>query len=114
MPLLFSYGTLQFPQVQKDTFGRLLDGDSDALVGYSRTMIEITNPDVLASSGERFHPIVRRSNKASDRVEGRVFEVSEEELIRADSYEVSDYVRERVNLASGRGAWLYVKSETPV
>jgi len=114
MPLLFSYGTLQFPRVQKDTFGRLLDGEPDALIGFSRTLIEITDPGVLASSGERFHPIVRRSHNASDRVDGRVFEVSEDELIQADSYEVSDYVRERVDLASGRAAWLYVKLENSV
>jgi len=30
---LFSYGTLQQENVQKQTFGRLLDGTPDALVG---------------------------------------------------------------------------------
>jgi len=33
MPLLFSYGTLQQQSVQQSTFGRLLTGRSDALVG---------------------------------------------------------------------------------
>ncbi len=114
MPLLFSYGTLQFSQVQKDTFGRLLDGEADALVGFSRTMIEITDPDVLKSSGERFHPIVLRTNNVTDRVEGKVFKISDAELMRADKYEVSDYVRESVILESGRVAWLYVDSLKPV
>jgi hypothetical protein len=33
MPLLFSYGTLQQEGVQRATFGRLLKGSADALVG---------------------------------------------------------------------------------
>ena len=110
MPLLFSYGTLQLPKVQNDTFGRLLDGEADELVGFSRRMIEITDPAVLASSGVQFHPVVTRSNNPSDRIAGLVFDISNEELLRADSYEVSDYKRETVYLASGRSAWLYVKS----
>lgn len=94
-----------------DTFGRLVDGETDALLGFSRTMIEITDPDVLASSGERFHPVVTRSNGTSEQIKGKVFDLSEEDLLLADSYEVSDYKRERVNLASGRSAWLYVNSK---
>ncbi|MEQ1493458.1 MAG: hypothetical protein ABL932_23225, partial [Terricaulis sp.] len=58
---LFSYGTLQSPNVQLGTFGRFLDGEPDALVGFKRELVEITDPDVLAKSGERFHPIVMRS-----------------------------------------------------
>lgn len=57
---LFSYGTLQQENVQLATFGRRLDGVADTLPGFERTMIEITDPEVLATSGERFHPIVRR------------------------------------------------------
>jgi hypothetical protein len=34
MALLFSYGTLQQPDVQRATFGRLLRGEPDALVGF--------------------------------------------------------------------------------
>jgi hypothetical protein len=32
--LLFSYGTLQRDEVQLSSFGRLLDGEDDAMVGY--------------------------------------------------------------------------------
>jgi gamma-glutamylcyclotransferase (GGCT)/AIG2-like uncharacterized protein YtfP len=110
MPHLFSYGTLQLQQVQRDTFGRLLDGQADALVGFSKSMVEITDAQVLESSGERFHPIVTRSDNPDDRVTGMVFEVTQKELLRADAYEVEDYRRERVRLASGREAWLYVKA----
>ena len=32
--LLFSYGTLQQDEVQLSSFGRLLDGEDHAMVGY--------------------------------------------------------------------------------
>lgn len=106
---LFSYGTLQLPDVQRATFGRLLDGAPDALVGFKRAMVEITDPDVLAKSRERFHPIVTRSRDVDDRVEGAVFAITPAELAAADAYEVSDYERVEAELASGLRAWVYVQ-----
>ncbi|GLQ19638.1 gamma-glutamylcyclotransferase family protein [Algimonas porphyrae] len=108
MEHLFSYGTLQLPAVQRDTFGETVAGRADALVGYRRDMIEITDPDVLALSGECFHPVVHRTDDPDDRVAGMVFALTAEQLARADAYEVDDYVRARVTLASGQQAWLYV------
>jgi hypothetical protein len=108
---LFSYGTLQLENVQRETFGRLLDGEADALVGYRRELVEITDPDVLAKSGERFHPIVMRSGDAADRVAGTVFLITQDELLAADGYEVSDYQRVSAELASGLTAWVYVKRD---
>jgi gamma-glutamylcyclotransferase (GGCT)/AIG2-like uncharacterized protein YtfP len=107
--LLFSYGTLQLESVQRSSFGRRLEGVSDAMTGYTQTLVEITDPDVLAASGERFHPIVSPSDDPSDAVAGTVFRISAEELAAADRYEVADYRRVRVRLASGRDAWAYVK-----
>ena len=107
MPLLFSYGTLQQQSVQQSTFGRLLTGRSDALVGYSQSLLRIEDAAVLAASGLSHHPIVRFSGDASDRVEGTVFEVSNAELAQADAYEVSDYQRVLAPLASGAQAWVY-------
>jgi gamma-glutamylcyclotransferase (GGCT)/AIG2-like uncharacterized protein YtfP len=106
---LFSYGTLQQENVQLATFGRLLKGAADALVGFKQELVEITDPDVLAKSGKRFHPIVSRSDNDADRVTGTVFEISAEELAAADRYEVDDYERIAVTLASGAGAWVYVQ-----
>lgn len=106
---LFSYGTLQLESVQRAQFGRLLEGAADALVGFRREMVEITDPDVLAKSGERFHPIVIRSNDQADRVPGMVFEITPHELAQADAYEVDDYERIEAELASGLMAWVYVK-----
>lgn len=108
--LLFSYGTLQQENVQRATFGRQLAGEPDALPGYARTMVEITDPEVLATSGERFHPIVSRSGDPADSVTGTVFRITEAELVAADNYEVSDYRRISVRLASGLDAWVYVKA----
>lgn len=105
----FSYGTLQLESVQRAQFGRLLGGVPDELMGFAQTMVEITDPDVLAKSGERFHPIVTRSGNAVDRVGGMVFEITAAELAAADSYEVSDYERVEAELASGLRAWVYVK-----
>jgi Gamma-glutamyl cyclotransferase, AIG2-like len=107
---LFSYGALQQAQVQQATFGRLLAGQVDALPGYRQTMVEITDPEVLATSGERFHPIVAASLDPADEVAGTAFMITEAELAAADAYEVSDYKRVAVRLKSGRDAWVYVKT----
>lgn len=110
MEQLFSYGTLQLDSVQRATFGRLLDGRADAMPGYRTEMLEITDPGVLAKSGERFHPVVMPSPDPADTVEGKVFAVTPEELAHADAYEVADYKRVSVRLVSGIDAWVYVKA----
>ena len=107
--LLFSYGTLQQEEVQRASFGRALEGIRDALRGWRREMLEITDPGVLAKSGQRFHPIIVPGD-AADRVEGTAFAITPDELATADRYEVSDYTRIAVTLASGRAAWVYVKA----
>ena len=107
---LFSYGTLQQENVQKTLFGRTFAGTPDALPGYASRMLEITDPDVLAASGERFHPVVSRTGDPQDRVPGTVFVITTDELESADRYEVSDYRRVSVVLASGTEAWAYIKA----
>ena len=108
MPLLFSYGTLQQKDVQLSTFGRLLEGRPDALLGYARSMIEVGAADVVARSGKTHHPIVAFTGNSEDRVSGSVFEISDSELESADAYEVDAYKRVLGPLASGRRAWVYV------
>jgi len=107
---LFSYGTLQLEQVQCETFGRQLEGNAGALLGFKQTLLEITDPEVLKISGERFHPIVVTSLDPTDTVAGTVFWITPEELAAADNYEVSDYQRVEACLASGGRAWVYVKA----
>ncbi|MFC3031627.1 gamma-glutamylcyclotransferase family protein [Pseudoalteromonas fenneropenaei] len=110
MPLLFSYGTLQLPQVQLDTFGRLLTGTPDFLLGYQIQQVEITDEAVLKSSGQRYHPILYRGNE-SDSVSGTVFEITQKELEQADGYEVGDYQRVEAPLQSGNHCWVYVAAD---
>ena len=86
--LLFSYGTLQQENVQLSSFGRLLDGTPDAMPGWRRGEIEITDPEVIRTSGKRFHPIVEPSGDAADEVAGTVFRITAAELAAADAYEV--------------------------
>lgn len=105
---LFSYGTLRQPSVQLANFGRLLEGREDALEGYALSMIEITDPQVIAVSGSTRHPLVRRTGRPQDRVEGVVFRVTAAEIEAADAYEVADYVRVTAILASGLEAEVYV------
>jgi gamma-glutamylcyclotransferase (GGCT)/AIG2-like uncharacterized protein YtfP len=104
--LLFSYGTLRLPDVQMALFGRLIQGEEDAMVGWSQRIIEITDPDVIAKSGTRWHPLVEPSEHPEDAVAGLVFAITEADLASADAYEV-DYRRRAVALRSGRQAWFY-------
>ncbi len=107
---LFSYGTLQQEDVQRASFGRLLTGTADAMPGYRQAMLEITDPEVIRTSGKRFHPVVTPSGDPEDSVPGTLFTITPAELAAADAYEVSDYTRVAVRLASGTEAWVYVKA----
>ena len=106
--LLFSYGTLREPDVQRATFGREIDGRPDAIVGYHLDYVTITDPHVIAPSGSDRHPILKPTDRADAAVEGMVFEISEADLAAADEYEVDDYRRITVPLRSGGEAWVYV------
>ena len=108
MQLLFSYGTLQHPSVQLETFGRLLEGSDDALPGYTVDYAEIADPRVVELSGISVHPVVRETGNPLDKVVGRLLRVTDDELEAADEYEVSLYRRIAVVLASGKTAWVYV------
>jgi len=109
---LFSYGTLRYETVQIATFGRKLAGHEDTLPCYCLKKLQITDPDVIAKSGEDVHSIIEYSGNPKDQVHGMVFQVSLEELHQADQYEVSDYKRILVQLCSGTSAWVYVSKKT--
>jgi len=107
MPLLFSYGTLQEEAVQLSTFGRLLRGAPDDLVGFEQSLLKVEDPGFVAASGKAEHAIVRFNGRDDSRVRGMVFEVSDDELARADRYEPAGYTRVAATLASGKRAWVY-------
>jgi gamma-glutamylcyclotransferase (GGCT)/AIG2-like uncharacterized protein YtfP len=108
--LLFSYGTLQDKAVQLANFGRELTGQPDAMLAYVQSWVEITDPQVLATSGKTHHPIVAPTEEKGASVAGMVFQINASELAAADAYEVSDYQRVEVDLASGQTAWVYVQA----
>jgi gamma-glutamylcyclotransferase (GGCT)/AIG2-like uncharacterized protein YtfP len=108
MQLLFSYGTLQHPSVQLETFGRLLEGTDDALPGYAIGRTAIHDRRVVELSGLAVHPVVRPTGNPLDKVVGRALWVTDDELEASDEYEAPQYRRIAVALASGRTAWVYV------
>lgn len=114
MPLLFSYGTLQLEPVQLDTFGRRLAGSPDELVGFEKSFVEIADPEVVRTSGQTHHPIVKPTSREADRVAGMVFEITDTELESADEYEEEQYRRVEVILGSGTRAWVYVDARVVV
>ncbi|MFM2482185.1 gamma-glutamylcyclotransferase family protein [Celerinatantimonas sp. YJH-8] len=107
MEMLFSYGTLQLENVQKETFGRLLTGTKDVLLGYVLSEIRIKDQDVIQKSGTDIHPILKYTGINSDQVEGTIFQITEDELHQADTYEVDEYTRIKGNFKSGISAWIY-------
>jgi gamma-glutamylcyclotransferase (GGCT)/AIG2-like uncharacterized protein YtfP len=100
MPFLFSYGTLREDGVQRSTFGRLLRGQSDELVGFEPSLVR---------AGETHHANVTFHGSDDRRVPGTVSEITDAELAAADEYEKrAAYERITAKLASGKRAWVYV------
>lgn len=107
---VFAYGTLQLPDVQTSLFDRVVPTIDDSLPGFHLEWLQITDPEVIATSGSDWHPLLRRG-EASDVVEGAYLVLDDVELAAADSYEVDDYVRVGVTLSSGVDAWVYLSRD---
>jgi gamma-glutamylcyclotransferase (GGCT)/AIG2-like uncharacterized protein YtfP len=106
MQNLFSYGTLQFQDIQQTLFQRTLQGMHDQLKGYRKTTLEIPDHDGRIAS----YPVIDRTENPLDIVEGMVFEITEREMQQADDYEGDSYTRIAITLASGRQAWVYIRA----
>ncbi|MER6951334.1 gamma-glutamylcyclotransferase family protein [Nonomuraea sp. NPDC000554] len=111
--VLFSYGTLRQREVQLSVFGREVAGTPDRLPGYRLSTVEITDPQVIAVSGATHHPILEATGDAADVVDGTALRLTEDELTAADAYEVDDYQRALVPLASGLHGWVYAAGHNP-
>lgn len=105
---IFSYGTLQQPEVQRAIFGHELVGQEDILPGYRIGTVPISNAEVVRLSGTAQHPGLIHTDDSNDRVPGVALAVTSGELTAADAYEAADYVRVAVTLASGTAAFVYV------
>ncbi len=105
--LLFTYGTLRYPQVQRETFGRLVPSEEDVLTGFRLEYADIEDAHVVGLSGIAVHPILRETGDPRDTIVGAVLSLTADEVDAADEYEVALYHRVRVTLGSGRSAWVY-------
>ncbi|MCC6487845.1 MAG: gamma-glutamylcyclotransferase [Candidatus Hydrogenedentes bacterium] len=94
--LLFAYGSLLNPLVQRSVIGREIKGTPDRLFGFKKTTLR---------DGDEQYPNLSQDPQAN--VEGQVLEISDAELGRIDLYEGDLYVRRRVTLASGTQTWVY-------
>jgi len=108
---LFSYGTLQLPQVQRAVYGRVLEGRPDALAGWALRPFEIQDAEVVRLSGLAVHTIAQWTGNGEDRIPGQVFTLTAEELEATDRYEVDSYGRVEAELESGMTAFLYVAAD---
>lgn len=100
MEYLFSYGTLQDPQVQEYIFGRILDGGPDTAPGFKK----------MENAVYGRYPLVIRTDNPEDKVEGMAYEVNDADLKKADIYETRAYKREKFRLESGEEAWIYIEN----
>jgi hypothetical protein len=109
---LFAYGTLRQPEVQRATFGRLLEGRSDALSGYRLEPLDIGDERVIALSGLAVHQAARPTGDPDDFITGTLFLITAAELAAADGYEVEEMIRIEARLVSGATAWVYVRASS--
>jgi len=110
MPLLFAYGTLQQESVQRSVFGRRLRGSPDELIGFDRSLVDVSDPRFATGDSTSLYPIVRWSGGTEARVGGTVYELSDADLANADLYEPPPYQRIQTVLASGKQAWVYAEN----
>jgi gamma-glutamylcyclotransferase (GGCT)/AIG2-like uncharacterized protein YtfP len=97
MEKIFTYGTLQDPSIQQHVIDRLLgDGTPDTLRGY-----KIAKLNGIHATYNIILPATQQS------VDGRVYEVTADELAQIDTYEGDAYMRVSVTLQSNTRAWVY-------
>ena len=97
---LFTYGTLQKEEVQRALFNRKLKGNRDALMGY------LLSEEKLMGQ----YPVILQTGKKKDSVTGKVYNITNLELYKADAYETQAYKRIMVQLVSGKIAWTYIEN----
>ena len=91
MNKLFVYGTLLNDSIQQYILGRKIEGQESVLVGFKQGN--------WAS--------YLRIEEGEGTVEGKVLEISDTELARADVYEGNAYRRVKAKTESGEEVWVY-------
>lgn len=102
MEKIFAYGTLKNKDVQENIFGRILKGTPEIIVGYVLKEIHIEEEFGLTQ-----YPIIMETQNPEDHINGMVYELTFEEVMKADTYEGLHYKRIQVKLQSDEMAWAY-------
>ena len=97
---LFTYGTLQNPEIQRIVMDRELTGKKDTLIGY-----RLEHEKVLGR-----YPAVIHTGNPKDKVRGMVYKTSFRDLFLCDEYEGTHYKRIRETLNSGLESWVYIEN----
>ncbi|RXG13367.1 gamma-glutamyl AIG2-like cyclotransferase [Leeuwenhoekiella aestuarii] len=103
MAFLFTYGSLQNIKIQKELFGRKLEGKKDILKKYRLGTIKIPENHPQAKT----YFIAIYTGDKYDQIAGSVYELQDFELALADEYEGSSYERKIITLASNTKANIY-------
>ena len=86
--------------------------EADGLTGFTRSLIPISDEEVVRVSGATHHPMLVASGDPNDRIDGAALMLDDAELRITDDYEGADYRRIAVTLASGRPAFVYVGKDS--
>jgi gamma-glutamylcyclotransferase (GGCT)/AIG2-like uncharacterized protein YtfP len=98
MEKIFSYGTLQDPQIQQKLLQRTLESTPDSIQGF--TLSEVYSTDGM-------YPILIPEAESTTLIQGAVLSITTDELVAFDEYEGQEYQRSLLTLQSGNQAWVY-------
>ncbi|WP_432221197.1 gamma-glutamylcyclotransferase family protein [Flavobacterium sp. TMP13] len=104
MEQLFSYGTLQSEEIQIQVFNKLLTGTADQLLGYKLKDLKIEE-----EFGMEDYFVAIPSENPQDAIKGVLFDISTEDLDKADLFESKSYKRVEIILKSGTTAWIFIE-----
>lgn len=95
---LFTYGTLLEKEVQLSVFSRVLGGMEDTLISHKISQIKVAD----------IYPTIEFTGNKEDTINGVVYALTHDELIKADACEGEAYERTQIVLDSGKKAWVYM------
>jgi len=95
---LFTYGTLLEKEVQLGVFSRVLGGIEDTLINHKISQMKVAD----------MYPTIEFTGNKEDIINGVVYALTHDELIKADAYEGEAYERTQIALDSGKKAWVYM------
>lgn len=103
---LFSYGAFTMLGVQRAVYGRRLAGKLDSLSGYRLQLIAVPTgqAELLGTSTQP----AAVPGTPDDLIAGKCYRIDASELAAVDAVNEGLFVREWVELGSGRSAWVYV------